>query len=344
MRTSDYNIYVPLPDSDKYIMIHGYSGAVDVVPKGVVEFLRGFEDGDSLDSASLTKETFASLKQRGYLTERTPEQEQNFVCKLGRLLHNVQKKRAGFLVMPTYDCNLRCSYCYERRLCVKGRAWLEKTMDRNMVDAVYEAVAWIRQGLGGLEDNVPKTVTLYGGEPFLKRNAELVNYIIEKGGELGYGFKAITNGVELDGFLDLLGKGRGKVGWMQITLDGPPQIHDKRRFKADGGGSFTDIARNITAALERGVVVSAHTNVDKKNAEYILELVDIYVGQGWVDKPNFEPFCSLVQLGPNTTGQGNLPTKNQVAQLIKESAEWHPRVQLVTVNTHFKNKVIQLLT
>jgi len=48
MRSSDYNIHVPLPDSGEYIMIHGYSGAVDVVQPEVVAFLQRFREGDSL--------------------------------------------------------------------------------------------------------------------------------------------------------------------------------------------------------------------------------------------------------------------------------------------------------
>ncbi len=31
----------------------------------------------------------------------------------------------------------------------------------------------------------------------------------------------------------------------QITLDGPPEIHDKRRFFANGAGSFHQIARSV---------------------------------------------------------------------------------------------------
>ncbi|HLF28286.1 MAG TPA: radical SAM protein [Anaerolineae bacterium] len=268
MRTSHYNIYVPLPDSDEHILIHGYSGAVDVVQNSVVEFLKGFKEGDSLDDAPLDKATVESLQKRGYLTERTTEQEHEFIRKLGRLLYNVQKKRAGFLLMPTYDCNLRCPYCYEKRLRRNGRAWIQKVMDHTLVDAAYAAMMQIRQDI---EDKQPGGITLYGGEPFLKRNAEIVNYIVEKGLELGYKFRAITNGSELDGFLNLLGK--EKVSWIQITLDGPPESHDKRRFRADGSGSFADIAKNITAALERGVTVSVRTNVDKTNVEFLPELI-----------------------------------------------------------------------
>ena len=338
MRVSDYNIVVPLPDSDEYILIHGYSGAVDVVQQGVVDFLQGF--GNGRGTGGVPEGMIETLKKRGYLTERTPEEEQDFVRKLGQLLHNVQKKRAGFLMMPTYDCNLRCSYCYEKRLCKKGCEWLEKVMDRATVDAAYNAMEKIQQDIG---DDKASTITLYGGEPFLKRNADIVRYIVAQGGERGYGFRAVTNGVELDEFLDLLGEGVGKVNLMQITLDGPAQVHDKRRFKADGKGSFADIARNISAALEHRVTVVVRTNVDKKNVAGIPELADIYVEQGWVDRPNFSAYCSAVHLRPGSPGQESLFFDGQLTDLVNESAKWHPQVKLITSDKHLKAKFKGLL-
>jgi uncharacterized protein len=343
MRPSDYNIHVPLPNSGKYIMIHGYSGAVDVVDKKVVEFLQTFQEGDDVDNTSLGAEVVEVLKQRGYLTERTVEQEQDFMRKLGHLLHNVQKKRAGFLLIPTYDCNLRCPYCFERELRRKDRAWLDKTMDQTMVDAAFDTMARIWRDLQAREDSTPKSITLYGGEPFLERNAEIIFYLVKKGGDLGYEFKAITNGVELGSFMDLLGEGNGKVNWLQITIDGPPQIHDARRFRPDGSGSFADIVRNITAALERGVVVSARTNVDRKNLKGIAELVDIYMEQGWVEKPNFHAHYGAVYVKPRAVDPGNSLTLPQLEQLMEESAGWHPQIRLMTPGRYYAMKFRQLL-
>ncbi len=340
MRTSDYNIYVPLPDAEEHILIHGYSGAVDVVPNHLAIFLQNFKDeaGETFPD----NEQIEALKKRGYLTEKTPDQEREFVKKLGQILNTVQRKNAGFLVMPTYDCNFRCPYCYEKRLRRKGRAWMEKTMDRPTVEAAYRAMESVREDLK-LDERVPRRITLYGGEPFLKRNAEIVNYICRRGGELGYEFSAVTNGSELDGFLPLLGTKQGQVSWMQITLDGPPAIHDRRRCRADGSGSFADIARNITVALEQGATVSVRTNVDQSNVKHIPELTELYTQYGWVKNKNFSAYCNAVTMISESTKQQGLLSAVSLTQLVQAGDQWHPSVQLLTPNKNMEIKFLQLL-
>lgn len=41
-------------------------------------------------------------------------------------------------------------------------------------------------------------ILLYGGEPFLRNNKEVVSYIIKKGIDNNYKFKVISNGYDLD--------------------------------------------------------------------------------------------------------------------------------------------------
>lgn len=43
-------------------------------------------------------------------------------------------------------------------------------------------------------------ITLYGGEPLLAENKDIVTYIVEEGVKRGYKFEAITNGYDLDCF------------------------------------------------------------------------------------------------------------------------------------------------
>lgn len=39
-RTSDYIIYVKLPETGEFLLVHGYTGAIDLVQPNVVEFLK----------------------------------------------------------------------------------------------------------------------------------------------------------------------------------------------------------------------------------------------------------------------------------------------------------------
>jgi len=87
MRTSDYTIIVDLPEDGQSLLVHGYTGAFDVVQEHVAGFLRQM-CGPSDDHApsTVSPDTLAILHQRGYLTGLTSEQEQARVARLAELL------------------------------------------------------------------------------------------------------------------------------------------------------------------------------------------------------------------------------------------------------------------
>lgn len=294
LRPSDYNIYIPLLDSEDYILIHGYSGAIDIVKPDVVKFLKGFSEGNKRRRL-ITSETKSILTNRGYLTEKTHREEQDYKMKIGNLLLKQQKKhrKPGFLIIPTYDCNLKCPYCYQRGFrSKKGHTWAEACMDKKAVDLFYEAISKIQTDF---ESNGRRAIMLYGGEPLLQKNFEVVEYIIKKGLEKGYIFDAVTNGVELDRFSSLLGT--DKIRRIQITIDGPPRVQDVRRPRSNGSGSFKDITRNVSMALESGTKVIIRINTDRNNIDYLEELADLFYQYGWIAKKNFSAYASQIHPG-----------------------------------------------
>ncbi|MEW6442720.1 MAG: SPASM domain-containing protein [bacterium] len=290
MRPSSFCIVVALPGEERSLLFHGYSGAVDLVHPRVVELLRDPTGDVAAGDGGISQEALDLLRRRGYLTEWARDEERAYVRELGERVHKVSRRHApgGFLLIPTYSCNLRCSYCYEQSLRSHGRAWLEERMDRLRVDAAFAAMDRI--------DPVSKTgrsLGLYGGEPLQRANREIVEYVMESASSRGFtAFSAITNGVDLDGYLDLLGPGR--IRFLQVTLDGPPEIHDRRRVLADGSGTFHRIGRNVTRALETGARVSVRINVDPSNLEGLARLREFVVAQGWPERSNFRAYCSPV--------------------------------------------------
>ncbi|MFM7716075.1 MAG: radical SAM protein, partial [Microcystis sp.] len=119
----------------------------------------------------------------------------------------------------------------------------------------------------------------FGGEPLLAENRSTIEYILERAFASGKAnFSAITNGTELEAYQDLLAP--DKISWLQITLDGVPQEHDKRRIYADGKGSYEQIAQNITRALDLGVQVSVRMNIDRNNVNKLPDLADEIVARG----------------------------------------------------------------
>jgi len=286
LRTSSYTIYVNLPDDDRdVLLVHGYTGAYDKVSREVAGFLRSQEakrsarplygewssEPETAASGAPSDATLDLLREQGYLTDLSPEDEETFFARLAEKLHQRALHQApGYIFMPTYDCNLRCSYCYQDHMrsdC--GFHHLLRAMGRPMIDRIFAALPRIEER-HGLDPAAPRrrNLGLFGGEPLLAANRSAVEHILVRAFEMGeVDLWAVTNGTELDAYRDLLGS--AGLARLQITLDGPPVQHDARRIYADGSGSFEKIARNITMALELGVQVSVRLNVDRNNLEQL---------------------------------------------------------------------------
>ena len=99
-RVSSYLIDVPLTASEGklHFLMHGYTGAIDIVNAKVAESLhnlRTFEKGD----VDFSENTFDLMVKRGYITDKTAAQERELTGKLAGLLHKDAKRHAKILLM-----------------------------------------------------------------------------------------------------------------------------------------------------------------------------------------------------------------------------------------------------
>ena len=199
LRTSSYLIPVRLEDEkDKYMLIHGYTGAIDVVNKEVVDLLKmnHFATAQMVPFGDGLKKR---LTQRGYLTIKTEEEEYKYVERLALALHKRNRLiYTQFTFVVTYNCNFECPYCFESFLA--GTFDKPSHFSKEMVDSAYQAISEIQPQ----KDLCSKSIALFGGEPLLAENKELVTYIVKKGFDLGFRFHALTNGYDLHEYQDLL--------------------------------------------------------------------------------------------------------------------------------------------
>ena len=221
LHKSYYTITVKLQaEDDKHMLIHGYTGAIDIVDSNIVNAM----NAENISSV-LSEDEISLLSQRGYLTNKIIEEEQSYVAHFADVLHRMNSKlykNFGFVI--TYDCNFRCPYCFENIISKHGTAWSKRTMTKEMVDKAYDAMLKIEPHRELHSNNI----ILYGGEPLLRENREIVEYIIKKGHNLGYKFKAITNGYDLNYYSDLISPKFFKS--FQISIDGFREKHNSRKF------------------------------------------------------------------------------------------------------------------
>ena len=348
-RASSYTIYVDLPeDREKMLLVHGYTGAYDKVSQRVATYLRSLEVkkppkplyGDWSPEPSIEGEVIAPsqatielLKRRGYLTDKTVEEEQAFFVEMATKLHHLASRLTpNYIFMPTYSCNLRCSYCFQDHMRTNPAfKHLLKTMEPEMVDRIFAAMPQIERGHGVTEEmDLPRNITFFGGEPLLAESRPTVEYIINKALSLGKAnFSAVTNGTELEAYQDLLGQ--DKISSLQITLDGPPSEHDQRRIYADGRGSFEKIARNLTMALDLGVEISVRMNIDRNNIHQLPELAEEIIARGWNSYQNFSAYTA-----PVTTSELNDKTSIKTTfnsweldQALDEMRQQYPNMKVI---------------
>lgn len=315
LRTSNYLIYSFLPEQDTYFLVHSYTGAVDKVTPSVVRYLLDHKDvshtfhtkDEEIVRATLRGRTYVlphevtieNLREKGYLTDKSPEDERTYVQRIANFLHEKAVKRAGasFIVIPTYECNLRCPYCFEAetRVSLRRDSQLSSVMSREMADAMFNCMDKLIEGRLSNGKSVVTAkqgmdVCLYGGEPLCELTRAIVEYIVAKGLEQGMRFSAITNGLELERFRELLGP--EKIKWLQITLDGPEDIHNKSRIGPSYRGTFDTILDRIDLALELGVTVSVRLHVNWQSIRRVNEVMGTLEKRGLFRRKNFSIYLA----------------------------------------------------
>lgn len=284
LRASSYIIPVKLESEEgKYMLIHGYTGAMDIVSE---DLLNSIMDINSV--SDLSSETLQILKTRGYITTKSQDEEFAYVARIAKALHRkCEVLSTVFTWVVTYNCNFRCPYCFEGRKSKDGNVRIVFT--KEMVDNAYYAMDRI-QPYKQLRSNV---ITLYGGEPLLSENKEIITYIVEEGMKRGYSFVAVTNGYEVDCFEDLLGE--DKIRKFQITIDGPKEMHNKRRIHFQDDNTFDKIVSNIALALHKGVKIVVRVNIDNSNINDFKDLKTFFEQNGFCSYSNFQMYAALLK-------------------------------------------------
>jgi uncharacterized protein len=344
LRASSYVIYVDLPRNDsEMLLVHGYTGAFDRVSRRVATFVRAREDrrapkplyGDwtpepaAEASGDLADEYVDVLLKRGYLTYLTREEELRRFTDIADGLH-ARPSPPAYVIMPTYDCNLRCFYCFQDHMRTNpSLAYLLKRMTIPMADRIFDAMPQIEARHGITPGSgYARPIILFGGEPLLRDNRDLIEHIVDRAHAGGTpSVQAISNATDLDCYADLLGP--DGIADIQVTLDGIPAEHDKRRIYADGQGTFARIARNITMALARGTRVSVRMNIDRANVVDLPQLALIFTEYGWNSQPGFRAYTAPIHASNDKTDRANTFSSWELDQALDELRAAEPVMEVI---------------
>lgn len=287
--SSRYTTTVPVGETQIFI-IHGYTGAMDVVSRNIGNLLSG---GEELSQAlrSVPLDVIERLLMRGYLVSMAPDEEHRYFQTIATGMHNVASRRAvnSFWVIPTYRCNLRCGYCFQDHA-LHRNVDEHGVMNEETIDLLFLALDSLGGAMPLKSRTTPRYITLFGGEPLMEPTFGPVRRLARIARDKGYKIGAISNGLDLDRFKSLLGP--DQIRWLQITVDGLHQSHDRRRPLPCGGPNFEKVCENISTALECGVSVVVRTNVDSALADNLHEMQAFFEQSGWTASNKFR-WCTV---------------------------------------------------
>lgn len=156
---------------------------------------------------------------------------------------------SGLTLMVAQRCNSRCLYCYGGDGEYGDNGLMDMRTAVTAVNWLFSQTLRHRGQLSNQADKAGRKLVLgfFGGEPLLNFSLiqQIVPYAKARAAETGFEFEFLltTNGVLLDtDHAKFLSDHDFEV---LISLDGPPDIHDRNRPLRDGRSSYAEVAPKI---------------------------------------------------------------------------------------------------
>ena len=277
---SRYNIPIPLKDGRRLV----YNSLTQAMAVWEAEDVRAY-DQILAGEEGFDRKRYKDLLHGGFIVSEAVDELKLLEEQYAKARFNTQN--VVLTIAPTMACNFACDYCFQ------GQDKPHQTMTPEVQDAI----------IAMLDRAAPQVktvgVTWYGGEPLvrLKVIEALSDRIIAlcKAKGLTYTGSIVTNGYLLtaDAAKSLASRG---VTWVQVTLDGTPEYHDKRRYLLGGKGSFERIVENVKSFIDDvPMAVSIRVNIDDRNSRDIHQLLDYLAAQGLGGKKNLNVYFAPVE-------------------------------------------------
>lgn len=280
-KPSQHNFIFPLSEASRSILLYNsrtnallrIPGDKATIIQDVIEKRRTIE--------ALSEDLTRELKAGGFLVDQNMDELKALKVADRRTRFNTSSY--SITIAPTLACNFDCPYCYQehsyKTMTSETVSRLKKFIDNIIFDGKIKqlSVAW------------------YGGEPLLEKEVvlELQTYFHKQCIENGIAYKSslVTNGYLLDAEV---AKKLSETGnnFIQITLDGTKEFHDKRRVLKNGGPTFDRIYKNIKIAAPYLDRIILRVNVDKENLNAFESIVEMLDKDGLI--PTVQPYPGQV--------------------------------------------------
>jgi len=262
MKASNYNCFFPTKDKDVFLLYNTLYGSLFVVDNEIKTLL------ESNRLNEIHEDILETYKKEGIVIEDGLDEKE--IIKVKQDKEKFENLVTSITLLTTYNCNLRCIYCYEG-----AGERLNADMDEDTAERVIEFIK--KQTVKNRSKYL--SILFYGGEPLMTfetaKNVLSELYPWAKDKDIKFTTAIVTNGTLLKkSHLDYLSK--FNLGYIQITLDGPKEYHDVRRIKKNGSGTYDRIIKSIKMVQEYESIPNPliRINIDSQNAKSIPDLFD----------------------------------------------------------------------
>lgn len=184
-------------------------------------------------------------------------------------INNIRQKHKNitFTVVTTQNCNLSCTYCYEKKY-----KDINKILTKNKCNDICQ---YILKYINYYNSEKVKII-FTGGEPLL--NKEAIFYIVDFfsnnniSKKVLFTFSIITNGtisLSKEEFRYLNNNG---LDLIQVSLDGPKEIHNKRRLS--NFDAYQKTKDFLLSCSNFDFLTVIRTNIDNENIDYYQEMLN----------------------------------------------------------------------
>ncbi len=265
MKDSAYNLCARDQEGN-YYLFNTRHGTAHIMSAGAYE--RYWAAARSAANFKSSFDHLRELVEKGFLVDDAANETAEVIAEHEKA--RLSRERIELLIAPSMACNLDCFYCFEAN---KYARRMDAKIQSNIVRLVRDC---FESGARCLD------VTWYGGEPLLgfAAIAWLSKAFLTLCDEFGRDYSAliVTNGTMMTSE-----KARQLAAWKvkraQITLDGIPELHDRRRVAKNGNPTFCKILDGIEAAAAH-MQVSVRINVCREVAAHLEELLQILAARG----------------------------------------------------------------
>jgi len=267
LKPSYYNFFFDAETGNgDHLLFNSMSGGFARVPAMNVDLVRQMlANPNMFECDTPEKQQLFDLAQKGgYIIKESIDEKA--VLKMMSMLGRYSSEQFHLVIMPTMACNFACTYCFQ-----------QEDTELMSFELQQALVKWVETRLK-VANNFQ--VGWFGGEPLL--GFKCIDYLSGEFMRLcdkydvEYGAAMSTNGYlmdqkVIDRFADW------KLRHVQVTLDGPPDIHNQSRLLKNAmHDTYDTLVGNLEKVYETypDFVVMLRVNVSEESIKHVPRFFD----------------------------------------------------------------------